>query len=106
MLGATPVGPLDLAAQGKGLPPQGALGPTLTTAIHGHDRGAPGLSASRARPQLCVSTSFGCHDGDKVYLRWDLSSPAVSALDVVRRGLFRLWPAAQPIYLDACLRGA
>jgi hypothetical protein len=82
-----------------------ALGATLTTAIHGHDVVREGFCVE-SPAQLCVSTSFGCHDGDKVYLRWDLSSPAVSALDVVRRGLFRLWPGASPIHLDASLRGA
>ena len=43
-------------------------------------------------PLLCVSTSFGCHDGDKVYLEWDLAVPAVSADDAARTGLRRLYP--------------
>lgn len=82
-----------------------ALGPTLTTAVHGHDVVREGFSVENPS-QLCVSSSFGCHDGDKVYLRWDLARPAISALDVARTGLFRLWPGAPPVYLDPMLRGA
>lgn len=82
-----------------------ALGPTLTTAIHGHDVVREGFGVD-SPAQLCVSSSFGCHDGDKLYVHWDLAEPALSALDVVRRGLRRLWPEAPPVYLDASLRGA
>lgn len=80
-----------------------ALEPHLAVAIHGHDVVREGF-ASTDPQQLCVSTSFGCFDGDKVYVDWDLSEPATKAADVVARGLKRLWPASPPIYLDARVR--
>jgi hypothetical protein len=80
-----------------------ALGPTLQVAVHGHDVAREGFVVEDAT-HLCVSSSFGCHDGDKVYLTWELDDPAVSALDVARRGLRRLWPEATPVYLDPGLR--
>jgi len=80
-----------------------ALGPSLSTAIHGHDVVREGFVVEDTT-HLCVSSSFGCHDGDKLYVTWDLSEPAISALDVARRGLRRLWPEATPVYLDPSLR--
>jgi 3',5'-cyclic AMP phosphodiesterase CpdA len=81
-----------------------ALGPTLTTAIHGHDVVREGFVVEE-ETHLCVSSSFGCHDGDKLYVRWPLSEPAASAADVARRGLRRLWPEATPVHLEASLFG-
>jgi len=80
-----------------------ALGPTLTTAIYGHDVVREGYAVEDPT-RICVSSSFGCHDGDKLYVEWDLSGPAISAFDVARRGLRRLWPDAAPVYLDETLR--
>ena len=80
-----------------------ALGPTLTTAVHGHDVVREGYAVEDPT-RLCVSSSFGCHDGDKLYVEWDLADPAISAYDVARRGLRRLWPEATPVYLDESLR--
>ncbi len=82
-----------------------ALGPTLSTAIQGHDVVREGFVVEDTT-HLCVSSSFGCHDGDKLYVAWELSEPAISALDVARRGLRRLWPGADPVHLDASLREA
>lgn len=76
-----------------------ALGPTMRVAIHGHDVAREGFVVEDST-HICVSSSFGCHDGDKVFVTWDLSEPAISALDVARRGLRRLWPEAAPVYLD------
>ncbi|MCC6644388.1 MAG: metallophosphoesterase [Polyangiaceae bacterium] len=76
-----------------------ALGPALTTAIYGHDVVREGLAVEDAS-RVCLSTSFGCHDGDKMVVEWDLSEPAVSAFDVARRGARRLWPDAPIVYSD------
>lgn len=80
-----------------------ALGPTLQVAIHGHDVAREGFVVEDTT-HLCVSSSFGCHDGDKVYVTWELDEPAISALDVARRGLRRLWPGTSPVYLDPGFR--
>ena len=80
-----------------------ALGPSLTTAIHGHDVVREGYAVDDPT-RICVSSSFGCHDGDKLYVQWDLGEPAISAFDVARRGLRRLWPDVPPVYLDESLR--
>ena len=82
-----------------------ALGPSLSTAVHGHDVVRGGY-AIEDPSQLCVSSSFGCHDGDKLYLRWDLAEPALSAMHLARRGLLRLWPATDPVYLKNDLLGS
>ncbi|MDW8251658.1 MAG: hypothetical protein RMJ98_20375, partial [Myxococcales bacterium] len=79
-----------------------ALGPTLRVALHGHDVAREGFVIEEAT-HLCVSSSFGCYDGDKIYLTWELDDPAISALDVARRGLRRLWPEATPVYLNPSL---
>jgi hypothetical protein len=54
---------------------------------------------------LCVSSSFGCHDGDKVYLEWDLARPAPSALVVAAEGLRPLHPTAPPVYRGSTAAG-
>jgi len=74
-------------------------------------RGEPGSERRRVRhdpireghvvehePLLCVSTSFGCHDGDKVFLEWDLANKATTAEEVARTGLRRLYPDSPPRY--------
>ena len=48
-----------------------------------------------------MSSSFGCYDGDKVYLRWDLAERAPSAEALAHRGLCRLWPEEPPVYLES-----
>lgn len=74
-----------------------AVHPDARVAVFGHDPVREGHVIER-EPLLCISSSFGCHDGDKVYLQWDLAEPATSAADVAARGLRRLYPAAQPVY--------
>lgn len=80
-----------------------ALSPDLRAAVYGHDVVREGFATDDAH-RLCVSTSFGCHDGDKLYLEWDLAEPAHSSHDLARRGLRRLWPDAHPVYLHDSLR--
>lgn len=75
----------------------GALGDGLKVAIYGHDVARSGYAIDRD-PLLCISTSFGCHDGDKLYLDWDLSEPADGPADVVRRGLRPLRPEIPPVF--------
>jgi Calcineurin-like phosphoesterase len=77
-----------------------AVGPDLTAAVHGHDVVREGYAVEH-EACLCMSSSFGCYDGDKVYLRWDLSERAPSAEALVRQGLCRLWPEEPPVYLEA-----
>ena len=74
-----------------------ALHPACRVAVFGHDVIREGHLVER-EPLLCVSTSFGCHDGDKVYLEWDLATPAADAATVARTGLRRLHPAATPVH--------
>ena len=71
--------------------------PDLRVAIYGHDVAREGYAID-CEPLLCISTSFGCHDGDKLYLDWNLSDPALSAGDVTARGLRPLYPDAKPVY--------
>jgi hypothetical protein len=66
-------------------------------AVYGHDVARGGYAIDR-EPLLCVSTSFGCFDGDKLYLEWDLSRAAESASDAARRGLRPLHPHAPPVH--------
>jgi hypothetical protein len=77
-----------------------ALGPDLTAAVHGHDVVREGFAVEHGAC-LCLSSSFGCYDGDKVYLRWDLAERAPSAEVLARRGLRRLWPEEPPVFLEA-----
>ena len=71
-----------------------ALDPAARVAVFGHDPIREGHLVEH-EPLVCVSTSFGCHDGDKVYLEWDLAEPAISADHVARAGLHRLYPDAR-----------
>jgi hypothetical protein len=74
-----------------------ALDPAATVAVFGHDPVREGHAVEH-EPLLCVSTSFGCHDGDKVYLEWDLAAHATGAAQVARTGLRRLHPDTLPRY--------
>jgi hypothetical protein len=74
-----------------------AMHPDAKVAIFGHDVARGGYAVER-EPLLCISTSFGCFDGDKLYLDWDLSEPGKSALDVAQRGLRPLHPEARPVH--------
>ena len=71
--------------------------PQLQVAIYGHDVARGGFNIDR-EPLLCVSTSFGCYDGDKLYLDWDLTERAESAREVADRGLKPLYPDASPVF--------
>jgi hypothetical protein len=74
-----------------------ALDPEARVAIYGHDVARAGYAVER-EPLLCVSTSFGCFDGDKLYLEWDLACPAESARDVAKQGLRALHPGIAPVH--------
>lgn len=74
-----------------------ALHPDLRVALFGHDVAREGFAIDR-EPLLCVSTSFGCYDGDKLYFEWDLARPAESAEDAARHGLRPLYPEIEPVY--------
>lgn len=74
-----------------------AIDPRATVAVYGHDVARWGYAIDR-EPLLCVSTSFGCFDGDKLYLEWDLSERATSAVETARRGLRPLYPDAPPVH--------
>jgi hypothetical protein len=76
-----------------------ALGPELAVAVYGHDVAREGYAIDR-EPLLCISTSFGCFDGDKLYLDWDLSRRADSARHLVEVGLRPLYPHATPIHRE------
>jgi hypothetical protein len=68
-----------------------ALHPAARVAVFGHDPIREGHLVEH-EPLLCISTSFGCHDGDKTYLEWDLGELAESAVAVARDGLRDLHP--------------
>ncbi len=74
-----------------------ALDPQLSVAVYGHDVAHRGFAIDR-EPLLCVSTSFGCHDGDKLYLSWDLSKRAESARHLADEGLLPLYPEAPRVH--------
>ena len=76
-----------------------ALDAEARVAIYGHDVARSGFAVER-EPLLCVSTSFGCFDGDKLYLEWDLAEPAESARLTAKRGLKVLHPGAPPVHRD------
>jgi hypothetical protein len=76
-----------------------ALDADARVAVFGHDVARGGFSVER-EPLLCVSTSFGCFDGDKLYLEWDLAEPAESARQAAKRGLRVLHPGAPPVHRD------
>jgi hypothetical protein len=67
------------------------LDPGAKVGVYGHDPIREGHVVEH-EPLLCVSTSFGCHDGDKVYLEWDLAQLATGAEEVARTGLRQLHP--------------
>jgi hypothetical protein len=71
--------------------------PKLRVAIYGHDVAREGFAIDR-EPLLCVSTSFGCYNGDKLIVEWDLSRPAKSAANVAEIGLRPLYPEAEPVF--------
>jgi hypothetical protein len=79
-----------------------ALDPEGRVAVYGHDVARSGYAVER-EPLLCVSTSFGCYDGDKLYLEWDLAEPAESALATAHRGLRALHPHAPPVHRDVAI---
>lgn len=74
-----------------------AVDPRARVAVYGHDVANAGFAIDR-EPLLCVSSSFGCHDGDKLYLDWDLSVRAESAAHVATTGLKPLYPEAPPVH--------
>lgn len=74
-----------------------ALHDGCRVAVFGHDIIREGHLIEH-EPLLCVSSSFGCYNGDKVYLEWDLARPASSAAKVARDGLRRLYPDAPPVH--------
>jgi hypothetical protein len=74
-----------------------AIEPGARVAVFGHDVARAGFAVDR-EPLLCVSTSFGCYDGDKLYLDWDLAEPATTAREVAERGLRPLYPDAERVY--------
>ncbi|WP_437681353.1 metallophosphoesterase [Sorangium sp. So ce131] len=74
-----------------------AIDPDARVAIYGHDVARSGYAIER-EPMLCVSTSFGCFDGDKLYFEWDLAEPAESASDAAWRGLRSLYPEAPRVH--------
>jgi len=74
-----------------------AIHPDARVAIFGHDVARAGYAIDR-EPLLCISTSFGCFDGDKLYLEWDLAEPAESAEHVAAIGLRPLHPTAPPVH--------
>ncbi|MBI4950865.1 MAG: metallophosphoesterase [Myxococcales bacterium] len=74
-----------------------AIDPELSVAVYGHDVVREGYTIDR-EPLLCISTSFGCFDGDKVYLEWDLAERAESAYQLAARGLRPLYPTATAVY--------
>lgn len=76
-----------------------ALDPDARVAVYGHDVARGGFAVDR-EPLLCVSTSFGCFDGDKLYLEWDLSQPAESAREAALKGLRVLHQGVPPVHRD------
>ncbi len=76
-----------------------ALDPEARVAVFGHDVARGGFAVER-EPLLCVSTSFGCFDGDKLYLEWDLAEPAENARLLAKRGLRVLHPGAPAVHRD------
>jgi len=74
-----------------------AIHPEARVALYGHDVARTGFAIDR-EPMLCVSTSFGCFDGDKLYIEWDLSEPVTSAEHLAQQGLRLLYPDAPAIH--------
>lgn len=74
-----------------------AIHPDARVALYGHDVARTGFAIDR-EPMLCVSTSFGCYDGDKLYVEWDLAESAQSAEDVAMKGLRLLHTEAPAVH--------
>jgi len=74
-----------------------ALDPDLRVVVFGHDVVREGYAVER-EPLLCLSSSFGCFDGDKLYLDWDLSQPTDTARQLADHGLKPLYPDRQPVF--------
>ena len=65
------------------------------------------INAERLEVEVCsttspvftgTSTSFGCFDGDKMYLDWDLATRPSSAAEAARDGLRLLYPTSMPVH--------
>jgi hypothetical protein len=82
-----------------------ALDQDLSVAVYGHDVAPTGFAIDQ-EPMLCISTSFGCFDGDKLYLSWDLARRAESAEQVARQGLQPLYPDERPVHRTLVCRPA
>jgi hypothetical protein len=74
-----------------------ALDPELRVVVFGHDVVREGYAVER-EPLLCVSTSFGCFDGDKLDLDWDRSQPVQTARELADSGLKPLYPGREPVF--------
>lgn len=74
-----------------------SIEPRLTVAVYGHDVAHAGFAIDR-EPLLCISSSFGCFDGDKLYLSWDLARRVESAAELAHDGLRPLYPQALPVH--------
>lgn len=74
-----------------------AIDPRLRVTVYGHDVAHCGFAIDR-EPLLCISSSFGCFDGDKLYLDWDLRRFAETAAEVAMDGLFPLYPDVPPVH--------
>lgn len=74
-----------------------AIDERLEVAVFGHDVVREGYAVER-EPLLCISSSFGCFDGDKLYLDWDLSEPVETARQLADRGLRQLYPDQSPVF--------
>ena len=74
-----------------------AFDPALQVSVYGHDVAREGYAIDR-EPLLCLSTSFGCCDGDKMYVDWDLREPVGSAHELAERGLKLLYPDAEAVF--------
>lgn len=74
-----------------------AIDPDARVAVYGHDVARAGYAIDR-EPLLCISTSFGCYDGDKLLLEWDLDRRARTAREVADEGLRPLHPTAGPVH--------
>jgi hypothetical protein len=74
-----------------------ALNKSLRVAVYGHDVAREGYAID-CEPLLCISTSFGCFDGDKLYLDWDLSVPVESARQLAKLGLRPLYGRRKTVH--------
>ncbi|MFO0555436.1 MAG: metallophosphoesterase [Polyangiaceae bacterium] len=74
-----------------------AVDERLAVAVYGHDVAHSGYAIDR-EPLLCISTSFGCFDGDKLYLSWPLDRRATTAEEVAAEGLVPLYAGARRVH--------